>query len=75
MQARKGIPRIHCFFITLSEYLDGLRRRRLAVAAVAIAAPYADCSQLAAFLIGSNEESLDKDIASHYQDGSLVTAS
>jgi hypothetical protein len=67
MQARKGIPRIHCFFITLSEYLDLLRRRRLAVA---IDAPDADCSQLAAFLIGSDKESLDKDIASHYQDGS-----
>jgi hypothetical protein len=32
MQARKGIRWIHCFSITLSEYLDLLRRRRLAVA-------------------------------------------
>jgi len=70
MQARKGIRWIHCFSITLSEYLDLLRRRRLAVAAVAIDAPDADCSQLAAFLIGSAKESLDKEIASHYQDGS-----
>ena len=67
MQARKGTPRIHCFFITLSEYLDLLRRRRLTVA---IDAPDVDCSQLAAFLFGSVKESLDKEIASHYQDGS-----
>ena len=46
MQARKGIPRIHCFFITLSEYLDFLRRRRLAVVIDAADADRLACDSL-----------------------------